>query len=160
MVESDYQILKLTDKFYSKYNEFQYPELLKKKKRPYNCVLFEAHYDYFVCVPFRTNINHNNAYKFSKSKRTKTNKSGLDYSKMVIIKDLSCVEYKDAIVDKDEYKETVKNIERIKSEVLEYLEEYIKHNLGKGTLHKEEYLRRYRYTTLKYFSEELFGKKM
>lgn len=159
MIESDYQILKLMDKFYSKYNSTKYSELLKKNNRPYNCLLFETHYDYFICVPFRTNINHDNAYKFSKSKRSKTNKSGLDYSKMVIVKDLNCLDVKNAIIDKDEYKEVVKNIDRIKLEALEYLEEYIKYTLGEGTLHKEEYFRRYKYTTLKYFHNELFGKK-
>lgn len=155
MVDSDFQILKLTERFYFKYSDSQYPELLNKKNRPYNCMLLQTHYDYFICVPFRTNINHNNAFKFSSSKRSKVKKSGLNYSKMIIIKDLNYLESRDAVIDKAEYKETVKNIERIKAEALEYLENYIKYINGKEVMHREEFMRRYKYTTLKYFHEEL-----
>lgn len=156
MVESDYQILKLTNNFYLKYDKKEYPEILSKNNRPYNCILFETHYDYFICVPFRTNIKHSNAFKFSKSKRSKSNKSGLDYSKMIIVKDLDLLESKDAIIDKDEYKEVVQNIDKIKKGALEYLEDYIDYNLGKNNIHINEYQRRYKYTTLKYFHNEIF----
>ena len=54
----DYQILKLTDAFYNTYSKEEYPELLLKSGRSYNCLLIESHYGYFICVPFRTNIRH------------------------------------------------------------------------------------------------------
>ena len=38
--ENDYQILKLTDAFYKAYPNPPYREILKKKQRAYNCLLF------------------------------------------------------------------------------------------------------------------------
>ena len=82
MVESDYQILKLTNAFYDKYTNPPYCEMLQKRSRSYNCLLFETHYDYFVCIPFRSEISHKYAYRVKYSKRSKKHKSGLDYSKI------------------------------------------------------------------------------
>ena len=62
-MEFDYQILQLTDKFYSQYTYEKYPELLLKDKRSYNCLLIDLHYDYFICVPYRTEIHHNNDWR-------------------------------------------------------------------------------------------------
>ena len=56
--ENDYQILRLTDLFYEAYSNPPYVELLEKRTRAYNCLLFQTHYDYFICVPFRTEITH------------------------------------------------------------------------------------------------------
>lgn len=44
--ENDYQILKLTDDFFKAYPNPPYTEILKKKQRAYNCLLFETHYTY------------------------------------------------------------------------------------------------------------------
>ena len=38
--ENTYQILKLTDLFYDTYPDPLYKEILKKKKRAYNCLEF------------------------------------------------------------------------------------------------------------------------
>lgn len=76
--ESDYQILKLTDSFYEKYPNPPCREILKKRQRAYNCLLFQTHYDYFICIPFRTEISHGYAYHFKKSARSRVHKSGLD----------------------------------------------------------------------------------
>ena len=153
--ESDYQILRLTDEFYKDYPSSQYREILKKQKRAYNCLLFQTHYDYFICIPFRTEISHEYAYHFKKSKRSKQHKSGLDYTKILIIKDNRYIDDKDAIIDKDEFKETIKNLDKIKAEALAFVEDYIKHTNGEVLLHIEEYKRRYQYSSLKYFHEEL-----
>ncbi len=83
----DYQILNLTDNFYHDYPNPPYKEILKKNDRPYNCLLLQSHYGYFICIPYRSNIQHKFAFKFKNSERSKKTKSGLDYSKMVIIKD-------------------------------------------------------------------------
>lgn len=40
--ENDYQILKLTDAFFQKYPNPPYTEILKKKGRAYNCLLFQS----------------------------------------------------------------------------------------------------------------------
>ena len=67
--ENDYQILKLTDDFYNAYPNPPYREILKKKQRAYNCILFQTHYDYYICVPYRSEISHTYAYLFKKSVR-------------------------------------------------------------------------------------------
>ena len=54
--DNDYQILKLTDEFYKAYPNPPYIELMKKKGRAYTCLLFQTHYDFFICVLFRTEI--------------------------------------------------------------------------------------------------------
>ena len=153
--DNDYQILKLSNKFYERYPDPPYTEILKKNSRAYTCLLFQTHYDYFICIPYRSEIIHNYAYHFRNSKRSVKHKSGLDYTKMIIIKDLSLVDNKDAMIDKDEFKETVKNLEIIKRESLTFLEEYIRHCTGEKLLSKEEYRRRYRFSSLKYFHKEL-----
>ena len=86
-MDFDYQLYKLTSKFMSDYPISSYPEILSKPDRPHYCLLIDTHCDYFICVPFRSNIGHNNAYLFKGTKRSKRSRSGLDYSKIAIIKD-------------------------------------------------------------------------
>ena len=66
-----------------------YKELLKKKERGYACLLIQSHYGYFICIPYRTEISHKYAYHFRKSSRSQEHRSGLDYTKIAIIKDIS-----------------------------------------------------------------------
>ena len=105
--ENDYQILRLTDCFYKDYPIKEYKELMMKRKRAYNCLLFQTHYEYFICIPYRTEITHENAFLFKKSKRSRKHKSGLDYSKIIIISKLKYLENEQAIIDQDEFRETV-----------------------------------------------------
>lgn len=69
----------LTNAFISDYPSSQYPELMYKQGRPYNCLLIDTHEDYFICLPFRSHINHPNAFMFKNTKRSIMNKSGIDY---------------------------------------------------------------------------------
>ncbi|MCD7736278.1 MAG: hypothetical protein LUI07_04840, partial [Lachnospiraceae bacterium] len=126
-----------------------------KNNRPYNCLLFQTHYGYFICVPYRTNIRHSYAYKFKNSARSQQHASGIDYMKMVIIKNPAFVTANDALVDNDEYIETVQNIDIIKQEALGYLEDYIEYMQGASSLSNEEFRRRYRFSPLQYFHNEL-----
>lgn len=135
--ENDYQILKLTDDFYNAYPDPPYREILKKKQRAYNCLLFRTHYDYFVCIPYRTEISHPYAFHFTTTVRSKAHKSGLDYSKIVIIAKTDYIDSIDAIIDKDEFNETMVNLERIKKEALDYVEEYVEHMKKIKLLHKK-----------------------
>ena len=153
--DSDNQILKLTNDFYMAYPNPPYREILKKSGRSYNCLLFQTHYGYFICIPYRTEIQHSYAYKFQSSVRSQHHQSGLDYSKMVIIQNLDYVGTVDAIVDRDEYNETMINIKRIKTEALAFLESYIKHKNGEAVLSVHEFRRRYGYSPLKYFDDIL-----
>ncbi len=52
-IEFDYQVLNLTNKFYSDYPNPPYTEILKKGTRPYNCLLIQSKYGYFICIPYR-----------------------------------------------------------------------------------------------------------
>ena len=79
----------------------------------------------------------------------------MDYSKIVIIAKTKYIDSADAIIDKDEFKETMVNLERIKKEALEYVEEYVEHVKGIKQLHKREFDRRYGFSPLKYFYKEL-----
>ena len=153
--ESDYQILKLTDNFYNTYPNPPYIEILKKRQRAYNCILFQTHYDYFICVPYRTEISHNYAYHFTSSVRSVMHRSGLDYTKIVIISKTEYVDTIDALIDKDEYNETMINLEKIKGEALKFVEDYVAHQKGTHLLHPREFVRRYKYSPLKYFHTEL-----
>lgn len=51
--QNDYQILRLTEHFYNAYPDPPYREVLKKNQRAYNCLLFQTHYDFFICIPYR-----------------------------------------------------------------------------------------------------------
>lgn len=153
--ENDYQILKLTDDFYNDYPNPPYKEILKKKKRAYTCILFQTHYGYFICVPFRTEISHKYAYHFKSSLRSLKHHSGVDYTKIVILNNTKYIDIRDAIIDKDEYNEVIVNIERIKSEALNFVEDYIAYVKGHKLLHPKEFQRRYLFSSLKYFHYEL-----
>ena len=54
--QNDYQILRLTEHFYNAYPNPPYREVLKKNQRAYNCLLFQTHYDFFICIPYRTEM--------------------------------------------------------------------------------------------------------
>ena len=153
--ENDYQILKLTPLFYETYLNESHTEILQKNTRAYTCLLFQTHYDYFIAIPYRSEISHKYAYHFKKSKRSKEHKSGLDYTKIVILDKTEYLDTKGAIIDKDEYNETVQNLDRIKEEALLYVEEYIEKVDCEGQIKDTSFERKYRYSTLKYFHKEL-----
>ncbi len=153
--EFDFQIYRLSDNFYNTYPKTQYIEILEKRTRPYNCIIFESSEEYFVCIPYRTNLNHKYAYYFKNTQRCIQHKSGLDYTKIVIIKDISFIDNGQVVIDQDEYVETVMNIYRIKDEAFNFLEDYKKHIKGELILHLSEFNRRYCYSPLKYFHNEL-----
>ena len=153
--ENDYHILKLTDAFYQAYPNPPYREILKKKQRAYNCLLFQSHYNYFICIPYRSEISHKYAFHFSHTARSRKHKSGLDYSKIVIIEKTEYIDSTDAIIDKEEFNETMINLEQIKMEALEFVEDYILHMNGMKKLHKREFDRRYLFSPLQYFHNEL-----
>ena len=153
--DNDYQILRLTDKFYNTYSNPPFKEILEKRKRAYNCLLFQSHYEYFICIPFRSEIKHSYAFHFKKSKRSKLHKSGLDYSKIIIINNKDYLDSSTAIVDKDEYNETLQFLRKIKKEALDYVDNYVAYMNHKETIHPEEFKRRYGFSTLQYFHEIL-----
>lgn len=153
--ENDYQILKLTPLFYETYLNKSPTEILQKETRAYTCLLFQTHYDYFIAIPYRSEISHKYAYHFRNSKRSKLHKSGLDYTKIVILDNTEYLDTKDAIIDKDEYNETLQNLEKIKQDALSYVEEYIEKMRLDCLPNDASFERKYRYSTLKYFHKAL-----
>ncbi len=153
--ENDYQILRLTDLFYKQYPNPPRKEMLKKQNRAYNCLLFQTHYNYFICIPYRSEISHSFAYLFKKSIRSKKHKSGLDYTKILIVNKTEYLDNKVALIDKDEFNETIKNLDKIKQDALEYVEKYISHIKGIKPMHPAEFKRKYGFSTLQYFHQEL-----
>ena len=74
---------------------------------------------------------------------------------MVLIKDDEYLDTKKAIIDRDEYKETIKHLPRIVKEVDDYITTYVSHVDGTMPLHPKEYARKYRFSTLPYFHDIL-----
>ena len=105
-------------------------------------------------MPFRTEMKHNNGYKFKFSKRSQSHQSGLDFSKMVIFsKDIYIGE--NSVIDNDEYKEFKKQEKNIHKKLEKYIEDYINHMNGYKKMHIKQYERKYKYSTLKYFHKEM-----
>lgn len=128
-----------------------------KDKRPYGCLLIKTHNDYYICVPFRSHIHHKNAFLFKNTERSKTDSSGLDYSKTVLIRPEDYDKYliENAVVDTDEYKVVRINIYKIEKQISKYIEGYVKSVSDFENADKKSFERKYKYSTLKYFHDIL-----
>lgn len=80
MVNLDNKPRYLTQLFYENYKDKR--EILLKDKRQYCIAVLEIEGIKFA-IPFRTNINHKHSYIFKSS--TRSDKSGLDFTKGVVI---------------------------------------------------------------------------
>lgn len=158
-MEFDYQVLRLTDAFYDAYPPDQYCELLEKEGRQYNCLLIQSHYGYFICIPFRSHISHPWAFLFRRSERSKRSRSGLDYSKIIIVAgndQNSYLDTKTALVDQDEFIEMRDHIDLIAMDAQNYIDgyfDYVRESCSGS--HKKSDFRKYQYSTLAYFHKEL-----
>lgn len=152
-MDFEVKIYQLSSEFLKDYPKERCPELMCKKGRPYSCLLVDLHQDYYICIPYRSSIQHNNAFLFQGTQRSRKTRSGLDYSKIVLINKECYFDKAKAVVDQDEYTETLKNIKRIVGEAVDYVDIYIEHVSGRKRLHPKEYRRRYQYSTLPYFHD-------
>lgn len=118
-----------------------------KDKRPYGCLLIKTHNDYYNCVPFRSHIHHKNAFLFKNTERSKTDSSGLDYSKTVLIRPEDYDKYliENAVVDTDEYKAVRMNIYKIEKQISKYIEGYVKSVSDFENADKKSFERKYKY---------------
>lgn len=91
---------------------------------------------------------------FKNSMRSREHRSGLDYTK-IIITNSNYIDNVTSVVDQDEYNETRTNIDRIKQEAMRFVDDYVKHMSGDKLLAREEFRRKYKYSPLKYFHQEL-----
>ena len=149
-------IYSLTSQFYIDYPQSQYPEIIVKQGRPYSCLLIEYIDDTFICIPFRSHVRHKYAYHFKNSVRSQQYQSGLDYTKIVLVRDTSYLNNATpAVVDQDEYRETMQNLSQIVQEVYSYILDYKNDLNGVKKLHPKEWQRRYGMSTLPYFDEFL-----
>ena len=150
------EIHSLSSSFYTDYPSTNYPEISVKKGRPYSCLLIEYINDLIICIPFRSHVRHKYAYHFKNSARAKQCQSGLDYTKIILIKNSKYLDTTTAaVVDQDEYKETIQNLPRIVKEITDYIESYRDDLNGVLKLHHKEWQRRYGMSTLPYFDEFL-----
>ena len=155
-MEYEVDICQLSQAFFAAYPPTKYPEILIKDSRPYTCLMIETHEDYLICIPFRSSIQHNEAFFFSNTQRSQKTHSGLDYKKTIIVKDTSYIDSnKSIVVDNDEYTAMMTNIEKIVNDIHSYISKYVQHINGTKTLHDREFTRRYQYSTLPYFHDAL-----
>lgn len=157
LTSGDYtsDIRKLSEKFYHDYPASTFPEIERKRNRGYELLLIDTHGDYFICVPFRSHIKHGNAYLFNHSVRSQTMRSGLDYSKICIVRNPDYIDDGPAVIDQDEYNEMRDCLDNIVNAVCRYVEDYIAYEKGNVVMSKTQYKKRYRYSTLPYFHPEL-----
>ena len=146
----EYQVNYLSDEFYKKYNRYDYPEIEEKSNRPYMVVLIKIESNTFA-IPFRTNVTHNNCYKFKNSTRSTKTITGLDYSKAVVVNDRKYIGDAARINDK-EYIELNDNYHFIIKQFGKYVSDYIKYANGNIGYYSSK---KYKYCTLKYFHKEL-----
>ena len=148
-------VYQLTQDFMRAYPEATYPEIMHKLGRPYSCLLIDTHDDYYICIPFRSHISHKNAFMFHGTQRSLQSKSGLDYSKIVLINNSLYIDNNKVVVDQDEYNEVRKNLEQIATEAVAYVDGYINHVSGAVLMHPRQFARKYQYSTLPYFHDIL-----
>ena len=144
------ELRKLSAKFYEDYPESDYPEMERKIGRPY-VILLVTIKDLKFGIPLRTNIKHSYCYKFKNSGRNTNSVTGIDFSKaVVIIKDSYLGDETD--IDDKEYLELQEKTYFIIQKFKKYVDDYI---LYKTTGGNEYIARRYQFSTLKYFDNEL-----
>lgn len=145
-----YKLNYLSADFFKKYSAAQYPEIENKNNRPYMVILVRIENNLFA-IPFRTNIPHNNCYKFRNSSRPSNSVTGLDYTKAVIINDSKYIGAP-ARIDSKEYAELIKNHPFIIKQFSKYVSDYKKFTKDKKNYYATK---KFKYTTLKYFHKEL-----
>lgn len=150
-MEYDFELKKFTEKFYIDRNKNSWHEVLEKKERVYNCVVIDTFYDFLICLPFRSDMSHKYGYRFKESSRSKLTKSGIDFTKMILLENDNYLSDGIALIDKDEYNEFMKNSNIIISDAIDYLNDYIKYKNGDCQPSLQESHRKFKYSSLKHF---------
>lgn len=123
------------------------PQVLTKD-RGYGVIYF-THEALIFALPLRSNLNHPNGFKTLLDKRSKT-WNGIDYTKVLIVSEDDLM--KEAFKPRDtaEYDKIQNNSEKIKTQFILYLTEYVKAVKSGKPLD-----RKFTFTTLQYFHAEL-----
>lgn len=136
----------LTQDFYDKYNETDYPEIERKLLRPYTMVDVSINGLDFG-IPLRSGIKHEYALWTDKE-----NHCGLDYSKAVLIADKTYIDEKVPFIRGNEHN-SLKGKEYILKKGFEsYIKKY-KKALSRIDIERNKQI--CQYSTLQYFHKEL-----
>ena len=74
---------------------------------------------------------------------------------MVLIKNPNYLSPSAAVIDQDEYREMMTNIQTIVQKAVTYLDDYVGHVTGKQPMSPNTFNRMYSFSTLKYFHDIL-----
>ena len=145
-----YEIKQLSEKFYLDYSQVKFPEILHKEDRPYIVFVIKINDNTFA-VPFRTNITHNQSYRFKNTNKQTNSHTGLDFSKAVIVNEERYLGKK-TFIDDAEYIELENKIKFIIQKFTVYVNNYIKYIKSNNTKMIEM---KYKYSSIQYFNKEL-----
>ena len=146
MIKLDRKPKRLTPCFYNDFSGC--PEILLKGDRPY-CIALVVVNGIKFAIPFRTNISHKYCYVFYASDRSQ--KSGLDFSKSVVITKEAYIG-NDAIINSNEYKEFINKQAVIVNRFENFLQDYKNWCTNPSYYRAEQALK---YSSLQYFHKEL-----
>lgn len=137
----------LTDQFYSDYPNSIYPQIESKKNRPYAHIIVNT-YEKLFCIPLRSNITHPHAYFTNKKTR-----SGIDYSKAVIIEDMNYIDNDTKVfLRQDEFNKLRGKEHIIQKQFRNYIELYKKAKSDLTIPYRNEILK---FSTLQYFEDKI-----
>ena len=133
------RLILLSDEFYAQYGAF--PEILKKKDRPYYCVsvIIDGHR---FAIPLRHHIRH--AYCF-----TTVGEAGLDYTKAILIDDPSYIASDQPWINSKEWQLIQSGENKIISGFRRFLHQYKRALAHKDNPRSNLILK---YCSLKYFN--------
>lgn len=149
-MQNVFSLNKLSSDFYNTYSATKYPEIEYKPSRPYIVLIVEISGNKFA-LPLRTNIRHNYCYKFKNTGRDTQSTTGIDFTKAVVVNDAKFIG-QPTTIDNKEYVELMNKFYFIIKKFKKYLEGYIRYQKNGGDDFTEN---KYRFTTLKYFNNEL-----
>ena len=143
-----FELRQLTEDFYNDYPKDIFPEIERKRGRPYAVLLVQIEGLKFA-IPLRTNIRHHYCYRFKTSDRKTQSSTGIDFSKAIVVTKNSYLGEQTNINNK-EYIELKRRCFFIKRKFEKFIQNFLK------VLKKEanQYIvKRYQYSTLKYFKD-------
>jgi protein AbiQ len=136
----------LSEKFYETYDQVSYPEIERKPDRPYIMIKICINGVDFA-VPLRSDISHNHVFWTDKP-----NKCGVDYSKVVVIPDLTYIDTRKPYIRPNEHKRLMGKDFILQKGLEKYIKEY-KEALRHININKNKIL--CKFSTLQYFHKEI-----
>ena len=147
-----YEIRLLSNEFYTDFTLSMYPEMEDKQCRPFLVLIIKIEDNKFA-IPFRTNVKHKYCYKFLNTNRNTTSSTALDFSKAVVINDDKYLG-SSATIDRKEYLELENKTMFIIKKFITFILKY-KKIMKNPSINRYEYELLSKYSTLKYFHQEL-----